>query len=137
MKSGAVSFRASSQSPRFHASIAARIVSTFSFDIARKVWRRILRFPPEQQFRASSKALLRQPGGFQRLGGVHVSLDADNAAVTQIMDGRRVDHELDPALGALILAVKDHHPVPGIDELLWLDPVLIPRLRALPVEGLD
>src|SRR5207253_641575 len=44
-------------------------------------------------------------------------------------DGRRVHHELHPAaLAALVFALEDNHLISSVDELLWLQPVLIPYL---------
>jgi hypothetical protein len=40
------------------------------------------------------------------------------------------------ALGALVFALENNHPVARIDELLWLDPVLIPYLVVFGLEGL-
>jgi hypothetical protein len=44
--------------------------------------------------------------------------------------------QLDAALGALVFALENNHPVARIDELLWLDPVLIPYLVVFGLEGL-
>src|SRR4051812_30056011 len=81
--------------------------------------------------------LLPQPGGFEGRRAVHVSLHANDAPATQIEDGRRVDHKLDPASAALVFPLEDNYPVASIDELLWLDPVLIPYLVVLDLEPLS
>ena len=54
----------------------------------------------------------------------------------QIDDGRRLYHQLDPVLAALVFTLKNHNPVASIDQLLWLDPVLSPNLVVLRIEGL-
>ena len=85
----------------------------------------------------SFRALHRRLRGFEGLGGVDVPLHTNDAPVAQIDDGRGVDHDLDAAaLTALVLAVEDDHPVAGIDELSRLDPVLIPYVLVLQIEGL-
>jgi hypothetical protein len=84
----------------------------------------------------SRSVLPGQPGGLEGVGGIHVPLHANDAPVTQIEDPRRVDHSLDAALGALVFALENNHPVARIDELLWLDPVLIPYLVVFGLEGL-
>src|SRR6185312_1845501 len=72
---------------------------------------------------------LRQPHGFEGRGTVHESLDANDAPVQQIDDDRRVDRKLYPApLAALVFAEEDDHTVTSIDELLWLDLMLVPCL---------
>ena len=75
--------------------------------------------------------------GFEGFGGVHVPLNANDAPVLQIEDGRRIDHKLGPALAALVFALEHNHPVAGVDELLWLDPVFIPYLVVFRLEGLN
>src|SRR4051812_8334335 len=81
-------------------------------------------------------ALLPQTGGFEGRRAVHVTLHANDAPVTQIEDGRGVDHKLDPALAALVFALEDNYLVASVDELLWLEPVLIPYLVVFRIEGL-
>ncbi len=80
--------------------------------------------------------LLRKSGGFEGFGGVHVPLHADDAPLMQIEDGRRIDLKLDPALAALVFALENNYPVASIDELLGLDPVVIPYLVEFRIEGL-
>ena len=80
--------------------------------------------------------LLRQTCGSESRGAVHVSLHAHDAPVPQIEDGRRIDHKLGPALAALVFALENNDPVACIDELLWLDPVLIPYLLVFRLEGM-
>ena len=81
------------------------------------------------------RGLLPQPGGFEGGRAVHVSLHANDAPVTQMEDGRRVDAEFYPAaLTALVFPLEDNDLVPSVDELLWLEPVLIPYLVVLDLE---
>jgi hypothetical protein len=50
-------------------------------------------------------------------------------------DGRRVNAEFYPAgLTALVFPLEDNDLVPSVDELLWLEPVLIPYLVVLDLE---
>ena len=57
-----------------------------------------------------------------------------NAPVAHVDDGRRVDLQLDAALAALVLAFEDDHSVAGIEELLWLDLVLVPHLLLFRIQ---
>src|SRR3954454_8558325 len=80
--------------------------------------------------------LLRQPSGFDRLAWVHVPLHANDAPVAHVDDARSVDHQLGPAFAPLVFALENNDPVACIDELLWLDPVLIPYLVVFRLEGM-
>src|SRR4051812_25976621 len=81
--------------------------------------------------------LVRKPRGFEGFGRLHVPLKANDSPVTDIDHGRRVEHKLDAAaLTALVFALENHHPVAGIDELLWLDPMVVPNLVVLGLDDL-
>ena len=56
---------------------------------------------------------------------------------TKIEDRGRVDLELRAAApAAVVFAVNHNHPLAGVDEPLWLDPVLIPYLVAFRLKAL-
>src|SRR5262249_36487612 len=61
----------------------------------------------------------RDARGLERLGAVHVSLDANDAPVAQVEEHRSLDLKLHAArLAALEFAMQGEDPVTGVDQLL-------------------
>jgi hypothetical protein len=89
-------------------------------------------------FRRLAGVWRRQSGCLESRGTVHVSLDANDSPVPQLDEGRRVDYKLDSAApAALVLALEDDNPITGIDEILRLESMLIPRLLGALVVAPD
>src|SRR5919197_1194183 len=84
------------------------------------------RIPPED---GSSRRRL------DRRGTVHVALNARHASVANVDEDGDLGLDLDAApLATPVLPLQDHDAVAGIDEVLRLEPALVPRLQILRVE---
>jgi hypothetical protein len=78
----------------------------------------------------SSKALVRQPGGFESRGLIDIPLADYHAPVAHRKDNRRIGLHFDAAAFAAPVFVQQHDDeVVDVKELLWLEPTLFPRFE--------
>src|SRR5689334_16243185 len=117
--------------PASSSPIESSIDSTYPFSISRR--------PPITcaafQFRLRSSPAGLSRRRFDRGGAVHVALDASHASVANVEEDPDLGLDLDAAaLATPVLPLQDHDAIAGVDEVLRLEPALIPRLQVLVVE---